>query len=1032
MDFEALKRLDKNKDTVKKIDRYIQTLSVDSNDYYKAICYKASVLHALKRDDEALKILLPLEKKLWCLKNEDILVFADILKDIYFELNDPANALKYIKIKEDHLLLIDHDKYTKDMIEYYRFINDKVNEKRQILIYLEENINPDDLKDVYERLIDFAFEEKNKSEFDKYYTKLREYYLKVHTEDKLAKIDLYNCYFLFKNNIVEAYKFSTEKLSQNITNNEKAAYATVCIKYFMAQNEFRKASIVDSNFQEVALLSDVEYRKDYLNTTYELYKRLNNRYSMDLVLEEIEKLNQMEELPKEKKLNTRQIQKKLDIISQFENITPVKENTKEEKEVQTPKTVSIASEIKPRVDVTLNTYASGYYKLLNDAIGFLNESSKNQREPIRKALIELNKQIAFKEVHIIYKKHEGLLGYQFKSERLYDKSFKDEALISQSFIYESYKNQVDVYSMDSDFDIITLKESIFSLKIIYSFKGDTSLGAIAFFFNDEPKNFDYEILKTFSHLLEEFIKRGIVIDSINTDEKIKEFYINHQDQGFIKIIDEKMFLNDKAMKELNISTNIVYMHEFFDLIGTKDRHKVKGLFDNMLNGNIKSDVIIYSLNDKRLVESKINLFELKTTFIAVMSIEDVSLREKEKNALLDESLSDSLVNIKSIKALENDLYELYKEKKFSIMLIDAKDFKKYNDTYGIKFHNDLIKAIGLKLDYLKEKYKADIYHYDSDKFFIVIPNNDERNTIKIYGKLLDNLSEELFKLNNRVKLYFNGAILRVLLKSPKYSIEKIIDMLNNTLLGLKSENEMKNTLAYYDSKVADKVFYDFQMELHISEAIDKGLIKVSYNQIADFSKKGIFAYKAKLNLINAIVDESYFEGAIKKRNLELMIDKYIVSHALMELSEFKNKIGGVYNLVIPIHSTSMNKDFIEYYLDKLRFFKINPKNIYLSVSGQFPVLDLEYINLITDSLDLAIKLHAKFYQAKVDDYYTFDLKQVSDFLKLLGTETIVDAVSTKEKLDLLVNDFSYISGNILKGDYQISELILANKDNKVL
>ena len=36
MDFEALKRLDKNKDTVKKIDRYIQTLSVDSNDYYKA------------------------------------------------------------------------------------------------------------------------------------------------------------------------------------------------------------------------------------------------------------------------------------------------------------------------------------------------------------------------------------------------------------------------------------------------------------------------------------------------------------------------------------------------------------------------------------------------------------------------------------------------------------------------------------------------------------------------------------------------------------------------------------------------------------------------------------------------------------------------------------------------------------------------------------------------------------------------------------------------------------------------------------
>lgn len=51
--------------------------------------------------------------------------------------------------------------------------------------------------------------------------------------------------------------------------------------------------------------------------------------------------------------------------------------------------------------------------------------------------------------------------------------------------------------------------------------------------------------------------------------------------------------------------------------------------------------------------------------------------------------------------------------------------------------------------------------------------------------MLDKLSDDLFLLNNRVRLYFNGAILRILLKSPKYSLDKIIDMLNNTLLGLK-------------------------------------------------------------------------------------------------------------------------------------------------------------------------------------------------------------------------------------------------------
>ncbi len=267
MDFEALKRLDASKDTVKKIDKYIQKLAVDSNEYYMAVCYKASILHSLKNDDEALKILLPLERKLWMLKNEEVITLCDILKDIYYELNDSQNALKYIKIKEEHLLLIDHDKYIRDMIEYYRFVGDILNEKRQILIYLEENINENDLLEIYERLIEFSFNENNKADFDKYYQKVKDFYLKTHNDEKLAKIDYYKCQFLLENNIIDAYSFAVKKLEENLTDNEKTYYANICIKYFMAQNELRKASIVDSNFQEIALRAQKKFRISYLETT---------------------------------------------------------------------------------------------------------------------------------------------------------------------------------------------------------------------------------------------------------------------------------------------------------------------------------------------------------------------------------------------------------------------------------------------------------------------------------------------------------------------------------------------------------------------------------------------------------------------------------------------------------------------------------------------------------------------------------------------------------------------------------------------
>lgn len=41
------------------------------------------------------------------------------------------------------------------MIAYYRFIGDIESEKRQILIYLEENIDEKELVGIYERLIEF-------------------------------------------------------------------------------------------------------------------------------------------------------------------------------------------------------------------------------------------------------------------------------------------------------------------------------------------------------------------------------------------------------------------------------------------------------------------------------------------------------------------------------------------------------------------------------------------------------------------------------------------------------------------------------------------------------------------------------------------------------------------------------------------------------------------------------------------------------------------------------------------------------------
>lgn len=210
-------------------------------------------------------------------------------------------------------------------------------------------------------------------------------------------------------------------------------------------------------------------------------------------------------------------------------------------------------------------------------------------------MIEINKQVKYAEAQIIFKKQDGLYGYQFKDGRLYDKTFKDEEAIRTSKIYNSYLNQEEYYSTDVDFDIVTLKESCYYLKVISPFLGPQPLGAIAYYFKEKQENIDYEILKVFSYILSEYIKRQIERENLELDEKLKDFYLSKEKSGYIKIIDNVLFLNDVARNILDVNINILRLDEYYELIGSVSKPEFKGIIEKLTTGNLKSANIRYRL-----------------------------------------------------------------------------------------------------------------------------------------------------------------------------------------------------------------------------------------------------------------------------------------------------------------------------------------------------------------------------------------------------------------------------------------------------
>lgn len=1024
MKFSELKKLQFNKDTLKKIDNFLKNETLGSPDYYKALCLKGAVLHSLGKVEEALKILLELEGKIWVLQQDDVILLCDTLKSIFLEFDDPERALKYINIKKEHLDIIHKEKYFKDMIIYYHYLKDKENEKRYLLMYLDETIDPKERLFGFERLIEFQYEEHELDGFEISYDKLLESYYQINNDEGINHINYLKANLLLYQNLIEELNdFCNEKIKESIVSSDlKLFYASQMIKYHLSKGELRKASTIDGDYGDLIKNASLAIKKDYLKSVYLLYTSYGNNSIVQSIEEQIDQLDKLEtkEKPQETKKH-RKIEIQDPII-----VTPIKE--------EKPQKID-EEEVVLKPEQSLNAYVSEAYFALNEALSALNMEAPLIREPIRKSLLSIEKKYKFKECHIIYNYNNVWDGYQYKDGRLYEKHFKNKDAIINSVPVKvmnggkEYLND-NISDIVNNIDIITLHKSIYKGVISYPLRSNgKSFGSVSYYFDDIDFTLEFEILKTYSYSLSDKIDSMLYKNMVNDNDKHLTELLKKIPYGIKTITDEYTSFNEVCKNIYNVSIDSVDNESFYDLLTSADKPKYKDIISSFYLGSTKEASLTYKLFDGRSIKEIFYLYELTDHIVINSIIEDVSDDIKLKGKLHDKATLDSLTPLKGFRGFEEDIKELNKDKKYSVMLFDAKNFKLYFDIYGLKFHNDLIKAIGMKMQELSEKYQALMYHYDSDKFIVILKMNDERSTIKKYKEFLDDLKKKLFELNYRVKLSFKGSILRVLGKSPDYDGAKIIEMLTNSLGALKEESDF-NDVAYHNSKLADARFYDFQMELHISEAIDKGLLNVCYTQIANMKENDTFAYMAHLNLSNAIVSDAYFESVIKKRNLYLQTDKYLITHSLMELKEFYKEYGGYFNLFIPIHKhTIEDSSFISFYYEKMKLLHINPKYVYIEILDDIfnldlSIEDLKHLNLCTKSLDMAFKYHPKMYIVKYNQYDLITLKSIKDMLGLYDIKLLIDNVSSSEQIDTLTGEEFYIlRGSALKKIYKISDII---------
>jgi diguanylate cyclase (GGDEF)-like protein len=151
-----------------------------------------------------------------------------------------------------------------------------------------------------------------------------------------------------------------------------------------------------------------------------------------------------------------------------------------------------------------------------------------------------------------------------------------------------------------------------------------------------------------------------------------------------------------------------------------------------------------------------NIDELKIVVKHALERQKLQEEVKEKRHFEEMAIMDGLTQVYN-RSYFNELIKREEDRarrypqKFSLLMIDLDDFKKYNDSYGHPGGDKVLKHLGL---FFMQRIRTTdfVARYGGDEFVIVTPHTDKVNASVLASRLLSTTGRELIRLDDNVQI----------------------------------------------------------------------------------------------------------------------------------------------------------------------------------------------------------------------------------------------------------------------------------------
>lgn len=1012
MTIEEILALEISDRSVKKINNFLGKTSKENIAHAIAVSQLASFYNKTNQITDSIKIINSVINDY---NESNQIVVLNRLIEITMNF-DRDLCLEAIERKKVLINSYDQNLYYEDMINFYK---DNFNEKiKYINLLLQDDTTKENrLKGL--SLLATAYHENN--EFNKFASKLettKELSLELGDIDTFESLIYYEAAKYY-------YEEDSDKALEILNNNTvRSTYYgnminLLILKIHFQKGNYKKCTILEAEYEEFMDDASNEVKKEFYNLCIELYTLMKNRPSIMMYENKLMYIKddvidiQLEVEKEEKKIKTIKVKKeKLDI----------KEESKQEAK-------PIFKNIK-KVNPSINEMSDFYQEVTEVYQPFY--TNLEYREQLRLSLIKLNEQVIFTDCYIVTKEQEC---FHFKKERLYNKDKEVNKEIIKYFhdvnteiisfntqkdnLYDPFFNRILEYNTAVIFPIFNMKcvgaiyfisetEDMVTGKLNYE-----KLHNFAKFFNSiHLVNFEKEMTKKdVKAKLEILISKGIYYGYLEDDY----FYIEKQTQNFLTL------------------SSKVPLSELLSKIVTEDYYSFHQNYNNLTLENNYLEQIVTLINGRKVLFKVTKVSEFKVLFV----FEDYTKIEENKESLITTAYHNPISNLKNNNSLGIELHKYFDIKKFSSVLINFKDLKKYTYLYQEKFTLDILKYIGVVLPKFNEEY--DYYHINNDKMVVLIKNiNDKRALKQIVTKLDKYLLEELSSVNSRLIPRFNYGVYRSLVDTKEKSLNKMLEILSDAIQN--SEELYNDNIGFYDVELYKERFLREQLVTYISESIDKKTLNVYFTQCVNTKENLIEYYEAKININKYKVEDSLLQEVIKRRNLTTSLEQYLLYRTFHEMDLIFEKTGFSINVMIQLDEYSLLKKSFVNYLETLSDqFKVNKKNVIFKISKIYSHAVENITQLINAGFQVALDNLEDLSLVKPNYYLLNNFETINEFnveyIKSLSnvlSNLDVKFVLTKTKNNEIIEHFkeiSYFSGSVYKQQMSYLDIINIFKEN---